>query len=197
MIKKLLSILGDSNNSFEGQEEGEEVKLLLRQHPFVIYVQMGILLLSSIIPLIIGAQFWNYFSAHGSGKLFLFVASLWYLGVWLTLFRALTIYTLNILIITDRRIITNKQHAFFDREISELRSHRIQDVTTHTNGFIETILKFGDISVQTAASEREFIFRKMPQPDEVRNTIMKMSGHPHHSDKKDTQSKGTVENLDD
>jgi uncharacterized membrane protein YdbT with pleckstrin-like domain len=77
-------------------------------------------------------------------------------------------------IITDRRIIENEQHGFFNRKISELHAYRVQDVSVHTNGIVETMLHFGDIVVQTAASEKQFVFHKIPNPEEVKDSIMKI-----------------------
>ena len=95
---------------------------------------------------------------------------------WIVVFKILTLYTLNAVIITNRRIITNEQHAFFSKEMSELRGHRIQDVTIHVTGILETFFGFGDIVVQTAASEKEFNFSKIPNPEKVKDVIMHMAG---------------------
>jgi uncharacterized membrane protein YdbT with pleckstrin-like domain len=107
--------------------------------------------------------------------LFLFISSLWYLGFWLLIFYMLAIYTLNTVIITDHRIIESDQRGLFDRKISELHNHRIQDVSTHTNGLIETLLCFGDVTVQTAASEKQFVFRQIPEPETAKDIIMQIA----------------------
>ena len=179
MVKSLLSIFRDSSNSFEGQGESERVILLLRQHPFVIIIRVGFTSLAFLIPIVLGINFSSYLTSQGWFNLFLFISSLWYLGIWLTIFYSLTMYTLNTFIITDRRIIDNDQHGLFNRKTSALYSHRIQDVTAHTNGIIETFLKFGNISVQTAASEKQFIFHRVPKPEEVKEVIMQTAAAGH------------------
>src|SRR3989344_454563 len=121
MIRKILSIFKYSSDSFEGQEEGEQVLLLLRRHIFVV----------------------------------------------------LPMYPLNTVTITDRRIIDKDQHGFFNQKVSELHVNRIQDVTVHTKGILETLLHFGKIIVQTAASEKQFVFHQMPDPEQVKDVIMK------------------------
>lgn len=175
MIKSLLSIFQDSSNSFEGQGSDEKVLMLLRHHPFSISTHIGLFSLACLVPIIAGIIFLPYFSAHGWLNLFLFASSIWYLGFWLAIFYSLTIYMLNTVIITDRRIIESEQNALFNRKISELLSQRIQDVSTHTNGIIETFLRFGDVTVQTAARDSQFVFRQIPKPDKVKDVIIQIA----------------------
>ncbi|MDP3875246.1 MAG: PH domain-containing protein [bacterium] len=175
MVKSLFSIFKDSPNSFEGQEKNEKVILLLRRHPFTILLSLALFGLACLVPIVVGVIFWSYLSIHGWLNLYLFVFSVWLLGFWLAIFYSLTMYTLNTVAITDHRIINSDQHGFFNRQISELNSHRIQDVSVHTNGLIETVLKFGNITVQTAASEKQFVFRKIPRPERVKDVIMQIA----------------------
>ncbi len=179
MIKELITIFDDSLNSFEGQRVGEKVLLLLRQHSFTILIKIGFFGLVALIPIALGLMFIPYFSAHGLLPIFFFLSTLWYMALWIGLFHALTIYTLNTVIITDQRIINSEQKGLFNRKISELNSNRIQDVSTHTNGIIETVLKFGNITVQSASSEIHFIFYQIPKPERVKEVIMKIATSLH------------------
>ena len=179
MIRSLLSIFRESTNSFEGQKDDENIVLLLRRHPFTIYIRIGFYVLASLVPIVAGVMFYSYLSIHGRFDVFFFLSSIWYLGLWLAVFHSLTLYTLNTVLITDRRIIDSDQHGLFNRETSELHSNRIQDVSTHTNGMIETFLQFGDVTVQTAASEKQFVFHQVPRPDKVKDVIMQMTASKH------------------
>lgn len=179
MIKEFLSIFSESLNSFEGQKVGEKTLMLLRQHSFTILVRVGFFGLLALVPIAIGLAFIPYFSLHGLLALFFFISSLWYMGLWLAVFHALTIYSLNTVIITDQRIIDSDQLGLFNRKISELNGNRIQDVSIHTNGIIETMLKFGNVTVQTASSETHFIFYQIPRPERVKEVIMKIATSMH------------------
>ncbi|MDO8589830.1 MAG: PH domain-containing protein [bacterium] len=194
MIKSLFSIFQESANSFEGQKEGEKVLLLLRQHLFNVSVRVGFFTVAGLVPVVAGSMFLSYISAYGWLDFFLFVSSIWYLGLWLAIFHVLTIYTLNIVIITDSRIIDSDQRGLFNQKISELHSHRIQDVSTHTNGFVETMLRFGDVTVQTAASEKHFVFHQIPRPDKVKDIIMQITASSHTGVKANLQTKQDGEN---
>lgn len=171
MIRRLLNIFKESSRSFHGQEEGEQVILLLRCHAFTILLPVSLIALLALVP--IGMAF--SFSERLVGEttiLFWFITGLWYLILWAFLFYFATLYALNTVILTDRRLIDNDQEGFFKRRVSELNAYRVQDVTVRTTGMIQTFLNFGDIVVQTAASEREFVFKNIANPEEIKDQIM-------------------------
>jgi uncharacterized membrane protein YdbT with pleckstrin-like domain len=88
------------------------------------------------------------------------------------LFAVWTDYYLDIWIVTNRKLVSIDQIGLFNREISTLRMERIQDVTFSINGIVATLLNFGDIHVQTAAEEREFVMRGIAHPDRVKRLIL-------------------------
>ncbi len=173
MLTKLISLFQESTRSFHGQEEGEEVILLLRCHSFTIWTPICLIIALGFVPILLWLTiFYHYIGI--AAQLFWFGASLWYLILWAFLFYFATLYSLNTVILTDRRLIDNVQEGFFKRRVSELNTYRVQDVTTNINGIIETFLNFGDIVVQTAASEREFVFQNIANPEDIKDKIMKV-----------------------
>jgi uncharacterized membrane protein YdbT with pleckstrin-like domain len=175
-MKRLLSIFKESTQRFEGQEDGEEVVMVLRRHRFVLYLPVAFLALMCLVPIIIFYLYGKEIDSGGFASLSFFVSSLWYIGVWLLAFYFLSMYALNTVIITNKRVIDNDQLGFFDRKVSELHMHRIQDVAVHTQGVIETFLDFGTITVQTAAVDKQFVFPQIPNPEAVKDTIMQVVG---------------------
>lgn len=173
MLNRLLHLFKESQQSFHGQEEGEEVILLLRCHGFTIISPVCLIFMLGFVPPLLWVTVF-YSNTGLAAQLFWFMASLWYLILWAFLFYFTTLYALNTVILTDRRLIDNVQEGFFKRRVSELNTYRVQDVTTNINGVIETFLNFGDIVVQTAASEREFVFRNIANPEEIKDKIMKV-----------------------
>lgn len=183
MIKKLLSIFKESGDSFQGQEAGEKVVLILRRHYFTIIYPLSFILVLALAPLAIQATFEAEIAEKNLGSFLSLASALWYLFLWTTAFYIITLYALNIVIVTDRRIIENEQHAFFHRKVSELHLYRVQDISVRTHGLVETLFAFGDLAVQSAASEREFIFHRIPHPERVKDAIMKHVNQ-HRSDLK-------------
>lgn len=173
-MKSILSIFIESTNSFDGQENGEKVILLLRRHPFVIIISLIFFLFLILIPIVVGILFFSFLYSNSFLTLFFFLSSIWYLILWSTIFFSLTMYTLDVWIVTDRRIIDSTQHGFFNRIISELHISRIQDMTVSTQGVIQTFLKFGDLQIQSAGSEEKFKFIQIPNPGKVKDEIAKL-----------------------
>jgi hypothetical protein len=174
-IKSFMDLFIDSNDSFEGQQKGEDVILILRRHVFVIYSQLAVFIIAIFVPLIIGKAFHDFISINSLFTEFIFVSSVWYMFSWIMVFYALTMYSLNVVIVTNHRIIDSRQKGFFDRKISEFHLSKVQDITVHTRGIIETMLKFGSIEVQTASEERQFIFNQLPNPEHVKDVIMDLA----------------------
>jgi hypothetical protein len=174
MVKKILSLFSDSAGSFEGQEEGEKIILLLRHHPFNIFSKIVVFAFLCFVPIVLGSIFFEYLNVHNLVAVFVTISSLWYMALWILIFYALTMYSLNILIVTDRRIIENEQRSLFDRKIAGIHIARVQDVSVHTQGVIETFLSFGNIVIQSAGSEKHFSFANIANPEKVKNIIMKL-----------------------
>ncbi len=102
-----------------------------------------------------------------------FLGSAWLLIFWMRSMNIWTNYYLDLWIITDKRIIDIDQKSFFHRRISVLLIEKIQDITIETNGFIPTFLNFGDIHVQTAGEELEFVMNGIANPKHVRKILTK------------------------
>lgn len=174
MIKRLISIFKESTQTFEGQEKDEDVILLLRRHHFIAFLPISTSALLALVPIFIFLIFYSYIVNSKFFTLFLFLSCLFYMLLWLIAFYHLMMYTLNTVVVTNKRIIDRDQNGFFDRKVSELHIYRIQDVTVSTKGILPTLLKYGDVAVQTAAIDKEFIFHEMPDPETIKSEIMKI-----------------------
>ncbi len=182
-MSSIFKIFKVSTNSFEGQETGEKVIMLLRRHPIVILLRLLGLTIAYFLPLIVSAVFFEYIIQYGFVSLYLFLISIWTLLIWIIAFYSITMYALDVWIVTDKRIIDSTQHGFFSRKISELHLPRIQDISVNVSGFLQTVFKYGDLHVQTAGTEERFNFLQVPDPNLVKDSIMKMTfaNHTHNN----------------
>ncbi|OGF33927.1 hypothetical protein A2223_02390 [Candidatus Falkowbacteria bacterium RIFOXYA2_FULL_35_8] len=55
--------------------------------------------------------------------------------------------------------------------MSEKDLGRMQDITSDVKGFLPTILNYGDVHIQTAGEEQRFVFKQIPNAEEVTRTI--------------------------
>jgi len=97
---------------------------------------------------------------------FVFIFILWIISIVLW-----TNYYLDIIIITNKRIIDIEQFSFFSRDESEVRFEDIEDVKIEINGFWESLLKFGNIYIQTAAESGEFKIKNIENPEKIKDII--------------------------
>lgn len=95
----------------------------------------------------------------------------WLLILWILLFIMWTNYYLDMLILTDKKVIRVEQNALFSREMSSFRLDRLQDITVEVNGIIATVLNFGTVYIETAGEKEEFVMRGVGHPYEVKNKI--------------------------
>jgi len=162
-------------------EKGEEIIYTARRHWFVILGRVLGLLILLIAPIVV----YVFIVVSGfpmprliAGNLVFLSAALlsaWMLILWVLLFIIWTNYFLDVLIITNKKVIDIEQKSLFSREISSFPLERIQDATIDIDGVIPTFLNFGDVHVQTAGAggNREFILRGARRPASVKQQILK------------------------
>ncbi len=167
-----------SRYHFQGQRENEEVLRIIHRHWFNIFLQyigigcaaLLVTIIFSVLPKITSLPPDALPSIFSS-----FLLNTFLLFIWLYVFLIWVDYYFDVWIITNERIVNIEQKGLFNREVSELRFSRIQDVTSVVDGFVPTILNFGDVYVQTAAEEERFVFRQIPDPYTIKDMVMRLS----------------------
>jgi len=169
-------------------ELGENVILEVRKHWFVFVGQGFVSLFVAIVPLILFLIIRSYvpnlveFDIPGNETaLFLFLYTLWILFLWILFFVNWTKYYLDVWYVTEKRIIAIEQKRIFDREVSNLRFDKIQDVTLDVHGFLPTLLNFGNIKVQTASEDsKNFHMNTVRHPERIRRVIFSQQNKNSH-----------------
>src|SRR3989338_57386 len=184
MIKKLFSLFSISHHTFESKKSYETVVVLLYRHWFVLVSKLFAYAFLLFLPSVVWIFINPYLSNFGLDDVFWFLVSIYIFIWWLSLFYALTMYFLDTWIVTDHRILDNRQRGFFNRTVSELHLSRIQDISVKIVGPIQTFLDFGYLEIQTAGTEPKFFFKNIAHPNQVRDEIMKaqnkyISEHPN------------------
>lgn len=160
--------------------QDEKILFIARKHWFVFVKEALVLffLLCAPFLIILVFKFLNIkydIKIHGDVMiLFVFLSSIFLLFIWVSVFIVWTDYCLDILIITNMRIVEVEQKGFFSRELSTFRLENIQDITAESNGIIQTFLEFGIIHIQTAGEDRDFIMHGVSKPFELKNFISQL-----------------------
>lgn len=157
--------------------ENEHEIFEIRKHWFIIATELTAITLFAFLPLLVPSILSAMDVAITFGEtesfwsVYIFFYAFWLLILWIIGFVFWTNYFLDVWIVTNEKILDVEQIGLFSREISMLHLERIQDVTVEVNGVVATLMKFGDLHVQTAGQQREFVIHNIPQPDQVAKKI--------------------------
>lgn len=92
---------------------------------------------------------------------------------------------LDILIITNRRIISYDQVKFLDRKMSQTTIDLVQEVNASTSGLIWNLLRYGNIIIRTASDSAsnlsDFNMTHIPNPIETSRKLHEFIDEYRHS----------------
>lgn len=159
-------------------DPGEKIVLKVRRHKFSLFLECLFLVVFIILPPLVyilgGTVDYSFRLPGNTFFLFMFLYSSALLFAWILFFVIWTNYYLDVLIVTDKRIIDVEQKGFFHRELSTLRLDKIQDITVTVSGILATFLDFGTMRIQTAGESTEFVMRDVPEPNRVKSIIYEL-----------------------
>lgn len=161
----------------------------IRKHPFYFYTETIGLIILAVAPLFVFRIFsllisWNYPAGEVISFL-IFVYSLFLSVVLILFFIFWTDYFVDVWIVTDSRIVDFELKGLFHKDVASVRLGDIQDVKVVVTGFVESWLKIGDLHVQTAGIQREFILKGASEPEKMKIKIMQAID-AHHKQKNST-----------
>lgn len=159
-------------------EHGEVTVLFLRRY----WIDLATALLFSIALLLVPIAIAIVFSYSGMdmfghpfwGPVGTLLLSSYLLVTAVITMAQVTDYFLDMWIVTNERIINIEQKGLFSRTVSEMRLNQVQDISSHTHGFLETFLTYGDVTIQTAGEKLQFHFKNIDNPDEVKLTVARL-----------------------
>lgn len=167
---------------------GERIVFYLRRHWWVVAKQVVIYLSLALLPVAVFVLLptylpvaWDELTAGGPVTVLAkLAASVYYLGVWLFFWRGVVDYYLDVWIVTNERVVAREQHDLFNRQVVELRLSRVQDVSAAVRGLWGTMLGFGEVRVETAGEEENFIFHNVPHPYQVSEQVLRLADDWRH-----------------
>jgi len=154
---------------------GERILMVCRRHWLVLFFEIariaaGMIVIAAIpfIPakfLPAGATVYRPFIEFG--------VLLFFEMLWVFLFFTLADYYLDIWTVTNRRLIFIELHGLFQRTVASLDFENIQDISTQVYGIIPTLMKYGNMRVQSAGTAGAFVFKQIGRPDAVKDFILR------------------------
>jgi len=160
----------------------EEVLIFLRRDHFVVFkivmLYSALMLLPLLAYLLVSIYLPGWLEQQAEIPLleaiFVLAGSIYYLYVWIFMFRAWLDYYLDVWFVTTQRVVSIEQKGLFNRVVAEQKLFRIQDVHAEVKGIIPTFLDYGDVIIQTAGREVLFVFKEVPHPHQVARNLVKL-----------------------
>jgi hypothetical protein len=150
--------------AFESQAHDERILLMIRRHPFVELRWVIIAIILFLMPFAL--RFFPLLDFFPS-SFQLFAVIGWYMLILGYVIENFLSWFFHVNIITDERIIDINFLSLLYKRIASAKIEKIEDVTSGVQGFFGAMLNYGNVEIQTAAEQREFIFDLVPQPEKV------------------------------
>jgi len=154
--------------------DNEKVLAEVKRHSFYFYLRITGLIITAFIPwflyLIIIKIIFELDSVN-TLSFFIFIYTIFLIFIWLLIFVFWTDYFVDTWLITDSRVIDFELKGLFHKDVASVGLENIQDVKVKVIGIIEHWLNIGDIHLQTAGANKEFVIRGVCQPEEMKAKI--------------------------
>lgn len=175
--------------TFPGQRSGESVLLVIRKHPIVHFKIVLVFLLTILLPL--GLFLWFWFHQYPFDE---FPGRDLTMGIFVSMYLLFGLLfscvawideEFDIFILTNERLIDITQVALFERSETSMPLEKIQDATSRVDGFLRTLLDYGDVEIQTASGDATHIFiDQVPKPSAIAREIMEAAQDLQEGSKK-------------
>ncbi len=145
----------------------EEIKTVLKRH-WIVYVFLFLYFFLGIwVTLTIYILWWNAWTNLTAVIFWMFFSIFLYIK-WLD-------HELDMLIVTNNRIVCVEQVSFLNREVSQCNLWQVQEVWLNTKWILANILNFWTVKVQTAWNTSNFDMPYCPDPHHNTKIILNMA----------------------
>lgn len=161
------------NVAFENQNRGEEILLLLREHPVYNLPWMLLTVVLFILPFfVLHPNFVQVlFGVTFPQKFFTAVSLLWYLFSFAFAFEKFLVWYFTVGIVTKERIVDIDFYGLLHKQVAYASIAKIQNVSVKPGGIVATFFDCGDVFAQTAAKVANIEFLRIPRPAWVADFI--------------------------
>lgn len=157
----------------------EKKVFCLRRHFVTLVPTIFLYLLALITPL--GAGFYFYNTLGNTlleatySPILVLLAGVYLLSVTLFFFAYFIDFYLDVLFVTNDRLVDMEQCNLFARTVSEIDLYRIQDITSEVKGVFAHLFDYGTITIQSAGTAPKFKIQNIPNPHKLRQQILDLA----------------------
>lgn len=77
----------------------------------------------------------------------------------------------TIYVLTSRRLLGIRRIGLFKKQAQEIVLENISELSYSTRGFVQMLLRFGDVKLTLYTASHSFLLRDIPNPHEILNAI--------------------------
>lgn len=162
---------------FLGQDDDEDILLLLRAHPITnlawIIPAILIFLIPYFAPKIIPLLGFDLFSLPQTFLTAFLVIN--YLLVLIISFEGFLYWYFNVNIITNKRIVDVDFYSILFKQIDFAPLEDIEQASSSVAGLLGLLFNFGNVLVETAGETVDIDFQNVPKPDNVADFVIGLS----------------------
>ncbi len=104
---------------------------------------------------------------------------------------------LDVIVVTNDRVIDITQVGLFHRNIIETRLEHVQDAMGSVKGFFNTLFNWGEIHIRTANDVGEFFIDMIPDPHDMARKIFSLANEAKKREHKMLQKLGQPKTPED
>ncbi len=161
-----------------------EEKILMEVHKHWLGIVIHAIILFSvaiIIPsIILLVELFLFDDIRAMQHIFFGILWLWF--VWVMFFVMWTNYYLDVLVITNKRFIDMEQFVLFSRDEVIVPLEQIEDIKIEVKGVLATLLRFGNLQIQTAGATKETMVKSVMRPEKARACLEAAVSNVNKSD---------------
>lgn len=150
-------------------QPSENVTMVLRRHWLHLYPRLAAVVLVAVVPPIVLWWTVNRVSdPEGLVRALLIAVCVVWTVVWLIRSYLLWYrYENDLWILTDERLVDSLKRHWFHHRMASVDLVDIEDVAVIREGVLRTMFDYGDVQVQTAAQQANFLLTGIPKPGHV------------------------------
>ena len=114
------------------------------------------------------------------GPIAILAAGLYYLFCILFFYSYFIDFYLDLLVLTNDRLIHINQYGLFSRTIFEVDLYQIEDATSEVHGLFARLFGYGNITIEVAGPGPKRIGESVPNPHELRRQILDLAAADKH-----------------
>lgn len=157
------------NRNFKGQQKNEVVLCFCRKHWIALFPHMVIFTMIFIVPFLLlaftpGETLERIFSPSAYRVLAAVILAVMTYYFHRFFLRCFTYY-LQILIITNFRVIQLDQTLFFKHNRDSIDLPEIQDIVIQRRGLFQTVLNYGELTITLSSAHATKVLSRIPNPE--------------------------------